>query len=72
MTEIVTLIVMIFLLIAPFMISDKMAMDRGVTRLGTFIVVLFISWFMILILMFVKKLPEDERKKKPMKSFRLG
>jgi len=68
--EAIAPIVMIFLLIAPFLIGDSMARNRGVTRIGTFIVVFFISWFMILILMFVKKLPENEKKK--LKSFRLG
>ena len=53
---------MIFLFIAPFVISDNMARDIGVTRLGTFIAVFFISWFMIFILMFVPKKPKKPTK----------
>jgi len=41
-------------LLLPFVIADKMAKNRDITRLGIFIVTIFLSWIVPVVLLFVK------------------
>jgi len=51
--EIIGLLAVLVFYILPFFVADTMAQNRGLTRLGTFLMVFIFSWLVPVVYLFV-------------------